>query len=164
MAKQAILTQKPVILTNGKLLTDQQLLDRGMNLEECRAICSSPEIPVRERLFFRTIYETQLRPFEALNLLKLVTAVRVKQKTAPVKGDRHKKILLPSKPRTAFLSENTNLMMKTVVSNRKKGHIFINADGDQLSMAWFKDRIKAVFEQPPEKVKQDKIFENVGYF
>jgi len=22
----------------------------------------------------------------------------------------------------------------------------------------------AVFEQPPEKVKQDKIFENVGYF
>ena len=24
--------------------------------------------------------------------------------------------------------------------------------------------IKAIFEQNPEKVKQDKIFENVGYF
>jgi site-specific recombinase XerD len=149
MAKQAILTQKPAILTNGKLLTDQPLLDRGMNLDECKAICTSPEIPLREKLFFRVIYETQLRPFEALNLLienwdreqQLVTAVRVKQKTAPVKGDRHKKILLPSKSRTAFLTENTNLMLKMVVSNRKKGHIFVNADGIKLSMTWFKDRI-----------------------
>lgn len=149
MAKQAILNKKPAILTNGKLLTDQPLLDRGMNLDECKAICTSPEIPIREKLFFRTIYETQLRPFEALNLLienwdreqQLVTAVRVKQKTAPVEGDRHKKILLPSKPRTAFISENTNLMLKTVVSNRKKGHIFVNADGEKLSMTWFKDRI-----------------------
>jgi hypothetical protein len=45
MAKQAILIQKPAILTNGKLLTDRPLLDRGMNLDECRAICTSPEIP-----------------------------------------------------------------------------------------------------------------------
>ncbi len=112
MAKQAILNQKQARITNGKLLTDQPLLDRGMNLDECRAICTSPEIPVREKLFFRIIYETQLRPFEALNLLienwdreqRLVTAVRVKQKTAPVKGDTHKKVLFPSKPRTAFLN------------------------------------------------------------
>lgn len=41
MAKQAILTKKTAILTNGKLLTDQPLLDRGMNLEECRAILFS---------------------------------------------------------------------------------------------------------------------------
>jgi integrase len=149
MAKQVILTQKPARITNGKLLTDQPLLDRGMNLDECRAICTSPEIPVREKLFFRIIYETQLRPFEVLNLLienwdreqQLVTAVRVKQKTAPLKGDRHRKIHLPSKPRTAFLTENTNLMLKTVVSNRKKGYIFVNADGKKITMAWFKDRI-----------------------
>ncbi len=149
MQKTQILQEKSTRITNGKLLTDQPLLDRGMNLDECKAICTSPEIPVREKLFFRIIYETQLRPFEALNLLienwdreqQLVTAVRVKQKTAPVKGDRHRKILLPSKPRTAFLTENTNLMLKTVVSNRKKGYIFVNADGDKLSMAWFKDRI-----------------------
>ncbi len=150
MAKQAFLTQKPARITNGKLvLMDQNLLDRGMNLEECRAICTSPEIPVREKLFFRIIYETQLRPFEVLNLLienwdreqRLVTAVRVKQKTAPVKGDRHKKIYLPSKPRTVILTENTNLMLKTIVSKRKKGCIFVNIDGNRLSMAWFKDRI-----------------------
>ena len=150
MVKQAILTQKSTRITNGKLLlADQTLLDRGMNVEECRAICTSPQIPLREKLFFRIIYETQLRPFEVLNLLienwdreqRLVTAVRVKQKTAPVKGDRHKKIYLPSKPRTVILTENTNLMLKTVVSNRKKGCIFVNADGNKLTMAWFKDRI-----------------------
>lgn len=56
-------------ITNGKLLTERPLLDRGMNLDECRAICTSPQIPLREKLFFRIIYETQLRPFEALNLL-----------------------------------------------------------------------------------------------
>lgn len=65
----------------------------------------------------------------------------MKQKTAPVKGDIHRKILLPSKPRTAFLTENTNLKLKMVVSNRKKGYIFVNAEGDKLSMAWFMDRI-----------------------
>ena len=150
MPKQTILTQKTTQITNGKLLlTDQPLLDRGMNLDECKAICTSPEIPAREKLFFRIIYETQLRPFEALNLLienwdrdqQLITAVRVKQKTAPVKGDRHKKVYLPSKPRTAFLTENTNLMLKTVVSNRKKGYIFVNAAGEKITMAWFKNRI-----------------------
>lgn len=131
------------------LLTDQPILDRGMNLEECKAICTSPLIPLREKLFFRVIYETQLRPFEVLNLSienwdrdqQLVTAVRVKQKTAPVKGDRQKKIYLPSKPRTVVLTDNTNLMMKTIISNRKKGYIFVNSEGNQLSMAWFKDRI-----------------------
>ncbi|HMB45370.1 MAG TPA: hypothetical protein VKL21_06075 [Candidatus Methanoperedens sp.] len=120
-----------------------------MNLDECRAICTSPQIPTRKKLFFRIIYEPQLRPFEALNLLienwdreqKLVTAVRVKQKTAPVKGDRHRKMRLPSKPKTAFITENTNLMLKTVVSNCKKRSIFVNANGDKLSIAWFKDRI-----------------------
>jgi site-specific recombinase XerD len=32
-------------------------------------------------------------------------------------------------------------MLKTVVSNRKKGYIFMNVDGDKLTMVWFKDRI-----------------------
>jgi len=58
MARQAILTQKAARITNCKLLTDRPLLDRGMNLDECGAICTSPEIPVREKLFFRIIYET----------------------------------------------------------------------------------------------------------
>jgi len=75
MAKQVILTQKPAILTNGKLFTDQPLLDRGMNLEEYRAICPSPEIPVREKLFFRIIYKTQLRHFEALKTPSVETCL-----------------------------------------------------------------------------------------
>ncbi len=120
-----------------------------MNLDEYKTICTSPQIPVREKLFFRMIYGMQLRPFEALNLLiencdreqELVTAVRVKQKTEPVKGDRHRKIRLPSKPKTAFSYREYQPMLKTVVNNRKKGYIFVNADGDKLSMALFKDRI-----------------------
>jgi site-specific recombinase XerD len=107
-----------------------------MNLDECKAICTSPEIPPKEKLFFRWPFETLNLPIENWDReQQLVTAVRVKQKTAPVKGDRYKKILLPSKPRTAFLTENTNL------SNRKKGYIFVNADGDKLSLALFKGRI-----------------------
>jgi hypothetical protein len=51
-------------------------------------------------------------------------------------GERHKKIRFPSNPRTAFLTENTNLVLKTVVSNRKMGYIFVNAEEDKLSMPW----------------------------
>jgi hypothetical protein len=42
------------------------LLDRGMNKDECRAMCTSPQIPLREKLFFRMIYETTTRPREVL--------------------------------------------------------------------------------------------------
>jgi hypothetical protein len=43
------------------------LLDRGMNKEECRAMCTSPIIPLREKLFSRMIYETTTRPREVLS-------------------------------------------------------------------------------------------------
>src|SRR3990170_5944071 len=120
-----------------------------MNIEECRIICTDYRIPTREKLFFRVIYETQLRPFEVLNLKiedwdrnqRLITAVRGKQKTKPKKGNRKEKIWLPSTPRTALLSENTNEMLRTLVSNRKKGHIFVNEKGEQLSLEWFNERI-----------------------
>jgi hypothetical protein len=42
------------------------ILDRGMNKDECRAMCTSPQIPLREKLFFRMIYETTTRPREVL--------------------------------------------------------------------------------------------------
>lgn len=135
--------QSPLILTTAPLL------DRGMNLEECKTICTSPLIPLREKLFFRMIYETQFRPFEVLNLKiedwdrnqHLITAVRVKQKTKPQKGNRKEKIWLPSPPRTALLTENTNEMIRVLVSNRKKGYIFVNEQGNQLSLEWFNERI-----------------------
>ena len=37
-----------------------------MNCDECRAICTSPQVPLREKLFFRMIYETTTRPREVL--------------------------------------------------------------------------------------------------
>lgn len=131
------------------ILTTEPLLNRGMNLEECKIICTSPLIPLREKLFFRMIYETQFRPFEVLNLKiedwdrnqHLITAVRVKQKTKPQKGNRKEKIWLPSPPRTALLTENTNEMIRVMVSNRKKGYIFVNEKGNQLSLEWFNERI-----------------------
>jgi hypothetical protein len=48
MAKQAILIQKSAILTNGKLLTDRLLLDRDMNLDECKANLHSLKISAQE--------------------------------------------------------------------------------------------------------------------
>src|SRR3989337_4393523 len=145
-----ILEPKKVELTNTKqLITTDPLLNRGMNVEECKIICMDYRILTREKLFFRVIYETQLRPFEVLNLKiedwdrnqHLITAVRVKQKTKPKKGNRKEKVWLPSTPRTALLSENTNEMLRTLVSNRKKGHIFVNEKGEHLSLEWFNERI-----------------------
>ena len=124
------LDQKSGNLTNSKfVLTTEPILHRGLNKEECKIICTSPTIPMREKAFFRLIYETQLRPFEVMNLeienwdrtQKMVTAVRVKQKW----DNKHKKYL-PSVPRTAIMTDSTNEMIRTLVSNRKRGKIFIN--------------------------------------
>jgi hypothetical protein len=78
-----------------------------MTVEECKIMCTHHSIDLREKIFFRIIYETQLRPFEVLNLLVepwdrkqgLVTALKVKQKTKPRKGDHHAKDRLPSTQR-----------------------------------------------------------------
>jgi len=85
---QILELKKPELTNTKQLITTDLLLNRGMNVEECRIICTDYRIPTREKLFFRVIYETQLRPFEVLNLKiedwdrnqHLVTAVRVKQK------------------------------------------------------------------------------------
>ena len=144
MQNQALLQQKSHQLTNTKLLTTEVLLNRGMSHDECKIICTSPEIPIREKAFFRIIYETQLRPFEVLNLQienwdrhqKTITALRVKQKW----DNRHKKYL-PSLPRTAIITDNTNEMLRNIIGVRKKGCIFINLQREQLSLEWFNERI-----------------------
>ncbi len=147
---EAILALEPVQSTNSKLLvskvlTNQPILTRGMNLEECKTICTSPLILLRERTFYRVIYETQLRPFEVMNLeienwdraQMTVTAVKVKQK-----WDNQKKLHLPSIPRTAIVTANTNEMIRSLVSTRKKGKIFVNENGEPFTdLAWFKMQI-----------------------
>jgi integrase len=115
-----------------------------MNLEECKIICTDYRIPTREKLFFRIIYETQLRPFEVLNLdienwdrkQCTVTAIKVKQK-----WDSLNKKYLQSYPRTALLTDNSNEILRTYVSNRKKGAIFINENGKRLTLEWFNEQI-----------------------
>jgi len=105
---------------------------RGMTPYECKVICTSPEIPLQKKVYFRIIYESLLRPFEVLYLKIedwdrvqcLVTAHKVKQKY-----DRKNKIYLPTRARTARISEKSNMMLKMLVGNRKKGPIFITKAG-----------------------------------
>src|SRR5659263_607499 len=100
MQKLAELESKQQQKSNtNQLLTTETLLNRGMTVEECKIMCTHHSIDLREKLFFRIIYETQLRPFEVLNVLVeqwdrrqgFVTALKVKQKTKPRKGDHHAK-------------------------------------------------------------------------
>jgi integrase len=133
----------------NQLLTTETLLNRGMTVEECKIMCTHYSIDLREKIFFRIIYETELRPFEVLNLLVeqwdrkqgFVTALKVKQKTKPQKGDHHAKDWLPSTPKTRAITPSTNEMLREYVSNRKKGHIFINEKEKMLSLEWFNQEI-----------------------
>ncbi len=123
--------------------TNQVLIDRGMNLGECRAICTSPQIPLREKLFFRIIYETTFRPFEAQHLriedwdraTREITARKVKVKYNP----RTKAKI--SLPRSMKLTGNTNDMLRTFISNRKKGYIFQSEKGEPLTLRFFEKEL-----------------------
>ncbi len=150
MRNQTILLGKTKQNASSNLvLANEPFLHRGMNLDECRAICTSPIIPLKEKTFFRLIYETQLRPFEVLNLQienwdrkqKTVTAVRVKQKCYTNKHTEEL-IHLPTMPRTAIITDNTNEMIRTLVGVRKKGNIFVNErKGEPLTATWYKNAI-----------------------
>jgi hypothetical protein len=63
-----------------------------------------------------------------------VTALKVKQKTKPRKGDHHAKDWLPSTPKTRAITPSTNEMLREYVINRKKGPIFINENEEMLSL------------------------------
>lgn len=147
--KPEVLTDKTAENTNGKLLTNTPLLDRGMNLDECKIMCTTPIIPLREKVYFRIIYETLFRPLEARCLLienwdrqqTVLTATRVKAKTKPKRGNKHLKEYLPARPRTAVISPTTNEMLRELIGNRKKGYIFDNGKGKPISATWFKEMI-----------------------
>lgn len=123
------------------LLSTNILLDRGMNLAECKAICTSPIIPLREKLFFRTIYETTFRPFEVqhLRIEDWTRATReITAKVTKVKYNPRTKAKL-CLPRSMKLTENTNEMLRAFVSNRKKGYIFQGEKDGPLSL-WLFER------------------------
>ncbi len=126
---------------SGELPSTNILLDRGMNLAECMAICTSTIIPLREKLFYRIVYETTFRPFEVQHLriedwnrdTREITARKVKVKYNP---KTKAKISLP---RSMKLTENTNEMLRTFISNRKKGYIFQGLKDGPLSL-WLFER------------------------
>lgn len=153
---------------------DVQLLERGMTVEECRKLLTSSQIPLRERLFFRLIYETLLQPSEVLNLqienwdreCCKVTAILVSIRTKPLKGNFSKKVRLPAKPKIRSIVLDTNNMLKEYVGDRMKGPIFIsNQSGNMITLTWFNkainryakllgiQQIKKYFK---EKVKREK--------
>lgn len=144
-----ILIQSIVETDLDPAISTATLLNRGMTVDECRVMCTHHSINLREKLFFRLIYEALLRPSEVLNLQIeqwdrkqcLVTALKVKQKTRPRKGACHEKEWLPCVPKTRAITPATNEMLREYVSNRKKGPIFINENGDMLSLEWFNQEI-----------------------
>jgi len=135
----AVFELKPEVLPS----TNQVLIDRGINLAECRAICTSPQIPLREKLFFRIIYETTFRPFEAQHLriedwnraTREITARVTKVKYNP--RTRAKTSL----PRSMKLTENTNEMLRAFISNRKKGYIFQGEMSEPLTLRFFEKEL-----------------------
>ncbi len=114
MAKNGLIFElKPEILPS----TNQVLIDRGMNLAECRAICTSPQIPLREKLFFRIIYETTFRPFEVQHLRiedwNRATG-EITARVTKVKYNPRTKAKI-SLPRSMKLTDNTN---ETLMSHK----------------------------------------------
>lgn len=110
----------------NKVLTTEPLVDRGLNEEECKALCTSSEIPLKTRAYFRVIYETQLRPSEALHLsiedFNKETGEAIARK---VKGKKNRYMVQTVyRPRHVIVTQNTAFMLKTIIENRKKGFIF----------------------------------------
>lgn len=106
----------------------QILIDRGMSVEECKALCTSPIVPLESKVFFRSIYELTFRPFEVQHIL----IENYNSKTGEITAQTTKVKYNPRtktktmQPRSMILSPKTNEMMKAHISQRKKGFIFLS--------------------------------------
>lgn len=127
------------------LRSPRLILDRGLNKDECKAMCTSPLIPLREKLFFRTIYETSSRPIEALETRIELWNRNTCEITLPKtksKYNRWTKKSIPGSPKTMKVTGNTNEMLRHYIGNRKKGHIFLNErTGERLTLRHFEKEI-----------------------
>lgn len=121
------------------------ILDRGMHKEECRAICTHPQIPLREKLFFRMVYETTTRPREVLGAQIEIWNRNTGEITFPKtksKYNRWSTKFIPGLPKIMRLTSNTNEMLRHYIGNRKKGYIFINErTGGRLTLRHFEKQI-----------------------
>lgn len=121
------------------------ILDRGMSKDECKAMCTSPMIPLREKLFFRMIYETTTRPREVLESRIELWNRNTYEITFPkTKGkyNRWTGKFISGSPKTMKLTGNTNEILRHYVGNRKKGHVFINErTGQRLTLRHFEKEV-----------------------
>ncbi len=127
----------------NKVLTTAPLLERGLTMEECKALCTSPIIPIREKTFFRVIYETGLRPMEALNLwIENFDKESGELVALRTKGKKNKYMAEAIvKPRHVIVSPNTAILLKSIISNRKKGYIFEGEKGEPLTKRFMQAQI-----------------------
>lgn len=123
-----------------------RILDRGMTLNEVNALLIAP-MPDRERAFYRAIYETFFRVNELLmcniedynkNTGEL-TALHTKNKYNP-RTKQH----IQSPPKHMILSQSTQLLLRKIIGNRKKGPIFINKKGKRLTKTYLQIRINEI--------------------
>src|SRR4030042_6850457 len=127
----------------NKPVTTAPLIDRGLTVEECKTLCTSPLIPVREKAHFRVIYETGLRPMEALNL-RIENFNKETGELVALRTKGKKNRYMPqtiARPRHVYVSHNTSLILKSIVSNRKKGYIFEGENGDPLTKRFMQHQI-----------------------
>ena len=122
-------------------------LSRGMTLGEIKTILQHPHMPNRERAFFRALFETFFRPRELLmcdiedynRQTGELIARFTKSKYNPRTKRTHKAL-----PKHMIISPTTMELFKAVISNRKKGPIFVNRKGDRCSLRWFEAKMDEV--------------------
>jgi integrase len=120
------------------------LLDRGMNLKECSKLWNADFMPLREMAFFRGLYVTRFRPNELLycdiedldRKNQYLTARMVKRRRNP----KTQKTYRPP-PKTRKLDDTTFRQFLKLISNRKKGPIFITRTGKRCKANQFKRAI-----------------------
>ena len=120
------------------------IMDKGMNRDECKEACTSPQIPLHEKLFFRMIYETTSRPREVLEARIELWNRNTCENTFPKTKGKYNRWTgkrIPGSPKTMKLTSNTNEIPRHYVGNRKKGYIFINErTGNRLRLGIMKRR------------------------
>lgn len=139
---------EPKFTSNGnrnKLLTTEPILNRGMTLDECRAICTAPLMPLREKIYFRIIYESSGRPKEILHLLIEDFNKETGEIIAKITKGKYNRWTKEKKHeiRHLIVNKNTKEMLRTFIGNRKKGYIFESQDkpGQPISKRYMQEQI-----------------------
>jgi integrase len=109
-----------------------------MTAEEVQKLLTAP-MGNKERAFFRAVYETFYRANELLQCniedynreTGELIALHTKNKYNP-----KIKQYLKSPPKHMVLSKPTQILLKRIISNRKKGPIFINKKGERLTKTY----------------------------